>query len=682
MVRGMLYCALMAATLLVAGCGDDDGSRCGDGVAEGAESCDGSDLRGASCADEGFTGGAISCTATCELETFFCTLCGDEEVGADEVCDGSELSGESCLTLGYLGGTLGCDGDCGAFDVSGCDGSLCGNNNVEAPEACDGTDLGGETCVTRGYLGGTLACGADCVALDDSGCLNQGTGETCDSPLFITSLPFSLDGSDITADYTNDATFWHPTCAIAEGVEAYFALNLTAGEQINFSELGGFFAHVRVMEACSDISPCLVSEHFWAGGDASFVAPETRTYFVVLEDRSVGGIDYDFSISHVVCGDGLRRGTESCDGTELGWFNCESFGHLGGDLACDTGCAYDFTGCVTTTCGDATTQGLEQCDDGNVVGGDGCDAGCLLEMDQEGEPNDAPTDAGVNNLWTSTSDIAGTWSVPGDIDHYAVTVPPGASVQVSTWDITGAPDCLYTDTQLQLLDTDGVTELAADDDGGAGYCSRIDPYFHTGAEGLAGGTYYVRVNEWSDWGEGPGDRAAPYRIEITIIVPTCGDGVVELGEECDDSNTAPGDGCDASCQLEPVAEVEPNDATNLAGGPFTSLTAVSPAAIGTPGDQDWYAVTVPGPSSTIDATIVDGLDICGPSGTIDSELQLFDTDGTTSLAYNDDIHTATNFCSTVSATGLAAGTYYVRTSPSYLWCSGCTYRYRLLLDVH
>jgi cysteine-rich repeat protein len=33
--------------------------------------------------------------------------------------------------------------------------------------------------------------------------------------------------------------------------------------------------------------------------------------------------------------------------------------------------------------------------------------------------------------------------------------------------------------------------------------------------------------------------------------PTCGDGLIEGGEQCDDGGTTPGDGCDASCQTEP-----------------------------------------------------------------------------------------------------------------------------------
>ncbi|KKT82454.1 MAG: LamG domain protein jellyroll fold domain protein, partial [Candidatus Giovannonibacteria bacterium GW2011_GWC2_44_9] len=50
---------------------------CGNGVAEGDEQCDGSDLRGATCASLGFKGGPLSCTTppatTCLYDTTACT---------------------------------------------------------------------------------------------------------------------------------------------------------------------------------------------------------------------------------------------------------------------------------------------------------------------------------------------------------------------------------------------------------------------------------------------------------------------------------------------------------------------------------------------------------------------------------------------------------------------------------
>jgi cysteine-rich repeat protein len=35
-----------------------------------------------------------------------------------------------------------------------------------------------------------------------------------------------------------------------------------------------------------------------------------------------------------------------------------------------------------------------------------------------------------------------------------------------------------------------------------------------------------------------------------IVTPTCGDGTIDPGEQCDDGNTISGDGCSAQCQIE------------------------------------------------------------------------------------------------------------------------------------
>lgn len=46
---------------------------CGDGVISLGEQCDGSNLGGASCASQGFSGGALSCTASCTINTSACS---------------------------------------------------------------------------------------------------------------------------------------------------------------------------------------------------------------------------------------------------------------------------------------------------------------------------------------------------------------------------------------------------------------------------------------------------------------------------------------------------------------------------------------------------------------------------------------------------------------------------------
>ncbi|MBD3313934.1 S8 family serine peptidase [Candidatus Woesearchaeota archaeon] len=50
-----------------------DPEYCGDGIKNGAEQCDGSDLGGASCADFGFDTGTLGCTAACNHNTAGCS---------------------------------------------------------------------------------------------------------------------------------------------------------------------------------------------------------------------------------------------------------------------------------------------------------------------------------------------------------------------------------------------------------------------------------------------------------------------------------------------------------------------------------------------------------------------------------------------------------------------------------
>jgi hypothetical protein len=47
-------------------------SVCGNGIKEGGEQCDGSDLAGASCISQGYTGGTLSCNSSCTFNTSQC----------------------------------------------------------------------------------------------------------------------------------------------------------------------------------------------------------------------------------------------------------------------------------------------------------------------------------------------------------------------------------------------------------------------------------------------------------------------------------------------------------------------------------------------------------------------------------------------------------------------------------
>ncbi len=77
---------------------DDTGEEpsepvCSNGVVEGAETCDGKDLDGQSCADFGFGGGTLSCDGACQLDLSDCCL----------------STGQSCGLLGSCCGGLSCN---------------------------------------------------------------------------------------------------------------------------------------------------------------------------------------------------------------------------------------------------------------------------------------------------------------------------------------------------------------------------------------------------------------------------------------------------------------------------------------------------------------------------------------------------------------------------------------------
>jgi hypothetical protein len=158
------------------------GRTCGNDVIGPGEMCDGTDLRGVTCAGLGFTGGTLACLSDCSgFDTSSCTvICGNDVVERDEQCDGIDLQGLDCTDFpGFTGGTLACTMEC-TFDTSGCidPKAICGNDVIERGELCDGTDLAGH-CIDFGFIGGTLACNATCDNLNFTACTGGPPGWTC-----------------------------------------------------------------------------------------------------------------------------------------------------------------------------------------------------------------------------------------------------------------------------------------------------------------------------------------------------------------------------------------------------------------------------------------------------------------------------------------------------------------------
>jgi len=149
----------------------DDGApaECGDGMVQGTEACDGTEVVG-SCADYGFDDGILACDPECNHITDACFSCGDGSKSLGEACDGDDFGGATCTSLGFGSGSLLCSVDCQTVIDTGCEAlPSCGDGQQNGGELCDGNDLGGATCATQGFDLGVLGCNANCT-FDVGGC--------------------------------------------------------------------------------------------------------------------------------------------------------------------------------------------------------------------------------------------------------------------------------------------------------------------------------------------------------------------------------------------------------------------------------------------------------------------------------------------------------------------------------
>ncbi len=137
----------------------------------------------------------------------------------------------------------------------------------------------------------------------------------------------------------------------------------------------------------------------------------------------------------------------------------------------------------------------------------------------------------------------------------------------------------------------------------------------------------------------------------------------------------------AMASLSTVTEVEPNATAASA----TVTMGSEGGLIGTiaKGDQDYYQVTVPSAGKLFVQTTGGDGTRCGdgviPAPAVDTEVEVFDGDGTKSLGLADDISGGLfgpgNFCTIVAVDLPAAGTYFVRIAASQDYCKDCEFNY-------
>jgi len=221
-------------------------------------------------------------------------------------------------------------------------------------------------------------------------------------------------------------------------------------------------------------------------------------------------------------------------------------------------------------CGSGTLGAGEQCDVGNLISGDGCSSTC--QYDISCGPCEVPFMLTHNQLTPIADSLNATYS------SIEVTQPGVVRKVMPSINVTHAANShlgLYLDSPY------GVSRLLAGDLSGAnfvgttfmdgaatGVWAASAPYTgtfkpenlissSTGLEGQIGfgnqsakGTWRLRM---TDDTAGTSGTLTSWTLALCIdpsVATICGNGFVEPGETCDDSNSLDSDGCSATCQIE------------------------------------------------------------------------------------------------------------------------------------
>ena len=273
------------------------------------------------------------------------------------------------------------------------------------------------------------------------------------------------------------------------------------------------------------------------------------------------------------------------------------------------------------SCGNRINEPLanEQCDDGNMLAGDGCTPGCLFE------PRLRVAGPGSRDVFNTR--------ILTDDGRVVVEIQMNAAgyIKAETLAMTGG-ECGNNDfaAALRLTDNFGVPLASAFAEtnflGDLLTCARLDPVFEEGAF-VRPGIYYLEITSLF---AGP---SLDFRVQIETKPVGCGNQVIEDSETCDDGNQDPSDACNL-CAFTGVSEneVDGNDSA-FDRGVQTASTAseVFSGDLSPIGDQDYYAIFVPQDHSLRAFLTVESLESC-PNGDAErSQLSLFAPDGVTTL---------------------------------------------------
>ncbi len=553
---------------------------CGNGTLDPGEEC-----------DDGNTTPGDGCSALCLVE-----------IPAGWTCPPEYYNHESC------------DCGCGVIDLDCASGSAgvcqfnqcptgfdplpnqnwlcnidqCGNGVVEPPEQCDdGNTQNGDgcnaNCVTEGGTcgNGFIQAGEEC---DDG---NTQNGDGCSSTCQV----------EPPAGWTCTASFYlDGTCDCGCDVFDIDCPTLSAAVCARDNCPPGFSPVPQQNPMCEEANVC---------GDGVVVFPEE------CDDGNTqngDGCNQDCRLEAPTCGNGTLEPPEQCDdGNNVSGDGCNALCQVEdmipadwscvpqfyGDGLCDCGCTAldsdcptidpgvcefincdagltlpdDNRFCAEAPCGNGVLDPGEQCDDGNNVSGDGCSAGCLIETDCGNGILEPPEqcDDGNNQPGDGCSPFCTVEGICGDgVIQFPEQCDDGNNLPgdgCSPNCTVEGPTCGNGQLEPGEQCDDGNTQNG---DGCSSTC-QVEvpvgwtcPVFWFG-DGICDCGCAVQDSDCPslnasvcEFNNCPGGVQPVPDNNPLCLLPSCGNGMIEPPEQCDDGNTQNGDGCNANCQIEPA----------------------------------------------------------------------------------------------------------------------------------
>ena len=281
--------------------------------------------------------------------------------------DGSCDDGVACTTDV-------CDvktGQCAHALIPNCANSVCGNNVLEGNEQCDdGNVINGDSCdnnCTPPSCGnGIVTAGEQC----DDGNLINGDGCSAVCQIQCVTDAACTDGDPCT---TGDV------CVGGACRGTPLVCNDNNPCTNDSCSMNGQCVYSNNTAACTDGDPCTTGDACFGGAcraGTPLVCNDNNPCTSDSCDGKSGACAHTVIPNCSFCGNNVLEGNEQCDDGNV----------INGD-GCSAVCSVlpGFT-CVgtpsvcTTVCGDGIPAGAETCDDGNLIDGDGCSDVCKISI--------------------------------------------------------------------------------------------------------------------------------------------------------------------------------------------------------------------------------------------------------------------------------------------------------------